>query len=33
MNGNLLIALDIFKFMAFLLVAFIFAKNIRSELQ
>lgn len=33
MNNSLMIALDLLKFMAFLLVAFVFAKNIRSELE
>lgn len=33
MNSSLLIAQDIFKFMAFLLIAFVFVKNIRSELE
>jgi hypothetical protein len=33
MNNSLMIAQDIFKVMAFLLVVFIFARNIRSELE
>lgn len=33
MDNSLIIVLDSLKFMAFLLVAFIFAKNIRSELE